>query len=117
MTHTRSSPRRATVARQVPSQDDAAVKVIPFPLSASQRRRNTMGVRYVECLVSGYWLQFSDESMVFDGVDYVAVTVMKAQSWTANGTPIKPRKQLELRVSRNELLRALAAVKPRHGDG
>lgn len=76
-----------------------------------------MGARYVECLLSGYWLQLAEQSMVFNGVDYVVVTVMAARSWGADGTPIKPRKQCQLMVSRAELLRALATVHPREHGG
>jgi len=72
-----------------------------------------MGSRYVECLLSGYWLEFAEESMAFNGVDYVVVTVMTAQSWAADGTPIKPKKRSQLMVSRAELLRAISTVQPR----
>ena len=75
-----------------------------------------MGARYVECLISGSWLQFSEQSMVFNGVDYVVVSVMTSQTWNADGAPTKPRKQCELVVTRDELLRALATVQPREQD-
>ena len=75
-----------------------------------------MGARYVECLLSGYWLQLSERSMLYDGIEYVVVTVMTAQRWTADGRPIKPRKHCELTVSRAELLRGLGTVHPRERD-
>ena len=75
-----------------------------------------MGARYVECLISGAWLQFRERSMVFNGVDYVVVAVMTSPTWDADGAPTKPRKQCEVVVPREELLRALATVRPREQD-
>ena len=72
-----------------------------------------MGARYVECLRSGYWLQFGEGSKVFNGIDYVTVAVMTASSWTADGKPTKPRKVCDLMVATSELIRALAAVQLR----
>ena len=76
-----------------------------------------MGPRYVECLRSGHWFELREQSSVFNGVEYVTVAVMTAQRWTADGRPIKPRAVCELMVARQELLRALASVRPREREG
>lgn len=117
MGRVRGSLRAGTAESRLPSPTHAGAKIIPFPLSAGRRRRNKMGARYVECLLSGYWFQLREQSMVFNGVEYVIVDVMTSQGWNADGTPTKPRKQCELVVPRDELLRALATVRPREQDG
>lgn len=71
-----------------------------------QRQRNSMGDGYVPCMVSGRWLQFPKMS---DGKcqsgEFIDVSVMTLDSNE------KPRKICSLVITREDIKRALKAVK------
>ena len=82
-------------------------KVVKFPVSYSQRIRNTMGKGYVPCEVSSRWLQFTENSGGFFSTgEYIGVNVMTLDQNE------KPRKICNLILTREDLERALANVKP-----
>lgn len=81
-------------------------KIIKFPVTYSQRKRNSMGVGYVPCEVSNRWLQFPDTSCLCEGGEFIQVDVMTL------GKNEEPRKICEVILARADLERALQNVKP-----
>ena len=82
-------------------------KIVKFPVSYSQRIRNTMGKGYVPCEVSGRWIQFPEYSGgYFTEGEYIDIAVMTLDQNE------RPRKLCNLIVTREDLERALKNVKP-----
>lgn len=81
-------------------------KIKKFPISFSQRRKNTLGPLTVECQVSGRYLKFHDKSSILQGGEFITVDVMSMQVEDDK----KPRKICELIVTREDLLEALKHV-------
>jgi hypothetical protein len=79
--------------------------VIPFPIKYHPSKKDTAG-QPVRCIVSGRWLQFFQGSCHLEEGEAIFLHVMTEG---ANG---KDRRICELIVTRQELLRAIAAVEP-----
>lgn len=82
-------------------------KMIKFPISYSQRRKNIMGPLAVECQVSGRYLQFHENSAMVDSSEFITVDVM-----TMPDSDQRTRKLCELIITREELLEALKHITP-----
>ena len=83
-------------------------KVKKFPISFSQRRKNTLGPLTVECQVSGRCLKFHEKSSNLQGGEFITVDVMAMQ----NEDDKPSRKICELIITREDLLEALKHVSP-----
>ena len=82
--------------------------MIRLPISYSQRRKNQMGRGYVPCIVSERWLQFPkvSDGYVGDG-EVISISVM------TNGQDDRPHRLCDLMITREDLLRAVGAVRRR----
>ncbi|EPY2271303.1 hypothetical protein [Clostridium sporogenes] len=80
--------------------------VIKIPISYSQRKINEMGKGYVPCEVSERWLQFDEKSALCEGGEFIGVDVMTL------GSDEQPKKICNLILTREDIERALANVKP-----
>lgn len=83
-------------------------KVIRFPITYSQRRKNQLGPRVVECEVSGRLLCFHEESVLAGKGEFITVDVFAMPEEDK-----KTRKLCQLIVTRENLLEALANVRPK----
>ena len=83
-------------------------KTIKFPISFSQRRKNSLGPLCVECQVSGRRLQFSQNSTILQGGEFISIDVM-TQSL---GDDEPAKKICGLIVTREDLELALKNIKP-----
>ena len=83
-------------------------KITKFPITRSERRKNTVGPLNVECLVSGRYLCFHEKSAVLQDGEFITVDVMAMQM--DENKP--PKKICELIVTREDLMNALKRVSP-----
>lgn len=81
--------------------------VIRFPIKSHQRANNHLGRHAVRCIVSGRWIQFPKQG----GVYLEEGEAMRLHVMT-EGHDEKDRMICELVVTREDLLRAIAAVAP-----
>ncbi len=82
-------------------------KVVKFPISFSQRKRNEKGKGYVPCEVSNRWLQFPENSGgIFSTGEYIEIDVMTLDQND------QPKKICNLILTRENIERALSNVKP-----
>ena len=84
-------------------------KITKFPISFSQRRKNTLGPLSVECQVSGRCLRFHDQSSILESGEFIAVDVLSMQIEDEK----KPHKICELIITREDLLEALKHILPK----
>lgn len=77
-------------------------KVIQIPVTYEQRKLNEHGLGYVPCLTSSQWLQFP-ETAVHD--INIPVKLMAQEDGE------DPIQLSELRLSKDDLLRAINAIK------
>lgn len=80
--------------------------VTRFPITYSERRKNTLGPLKVECIVSGRLLSFSSEATPLKCGSAVWVDVL-----TMPVDDKKPRKLCSLALTKEDLQRALDAIK------
>lgn len=84
-------------------------KMVRFPISYSQRRKNSLGPLCVECQVSGRRLQFSPSSTVLSEGEFITVDVM-----TQSLSDDEPAKKIcGLIVTREDLELALKSIFPK----
>jgi len=83
-------------------------KIVKFPISFSQHRRNKLGALNVECQVSGRMLSFHEESAILGGGEFITVDVK-----TMFIEDEEQRKICQLIVTREDLLKALNYVHPK----
>lgn len=81
--------------------------LIDFPVKSYQRRKNVLGPRAVECIVSGRWLQFPEQ-----GSAYIRAGEVLHINVMTNADGENDRKLCELMITRENLLKAIEAVKP-----
>ena len=82
-------------------------EIIPFPIKGFQRQKNAAGRHAALCIVSERWLQFPEQgSGTIQIGEPLAVCVMTKDR---HGND---KKICELMVTREDLLNAIAAVKP-----
>ena len=86
-------------------------KIVRFPISRTRRVQNRMGAGYVPCEVSSRFLQFDLKSSLQADGEFISLSVMTSRDW--DDGPVNPRRLCSLVVTRADLIRALAAVKPR----
>jgi hypothetical protein len=85
------------------SEDD----VLPFPIKGFERQKNQAGRHAVLCIVSERWLQFPEQgSGCIQLGEPLKIEVMTKDK-TGND-----KKICDLIVTREDLLRAIGAVKP-----
>lgn len=70
-----------------------------------------MGKGYVPCEVSSRYLLFDLKSHATVSGEYITILVMTSNEWDASG-PVKQRQLCSLIVTREDIERALQAVKP-----
>jgi len=81
--------------------------VIRFPIKGFQRAKNRLGRHAVGCIVSGRWIQFPEQGGAYlEEGEAIQLYVM------TEGHDEKDRTICELIVTREDLLRAIAAVAP-----
>ena len=83
-----------------------ADNITRFPISHSRRRKNTLGPRKVECIVSGRLLSFGEEATPLAEGSAVWVDVL-----TMPEDDKPPRKLCSLALTKEDLQRALDAIK------
>ncbi len=83
-------------------------KIKKFPISFSQRRKNTLGPLVAECQVSGRYLKFHKKSSILQGGEFITIDVMSTQFKDNE----KQYKICELIVTKGDLLKALNHVSP-----
>ena len=83
-------------------------KVIKFPITYSQRRKNLNGPLCVECQVSGRTLNFHEKSCTLENGEFITIDVMAMQ--IEDDKPA--RKICELIVTKEDLLEALNHISP-----
>ena len=81
-----------------------------FPITHSKRRKNALGPRKVECIVSGRLLSFGEEATPLAEGSAVWVDVL-----TMPEDDKPPRKLCSLAVTKEDLQRALDAIKVKEG--
>ena len=86
-------------------------KIVRFPISRKTRVQNRMGAGYVPCELTMRFLQFDLKSSVQADGEFISLSVMTSRDW--DDGPVNPRRLCSLVVTRADLVRALAAVKPR----
>jgi hypothetical protein len=79
-----------------------------FPISFSQKRKNTLGPLTVECQISGRCLKFHEKSSDLRGGEFISIDVMSMQIEDDKA----PHKICSLIVTREDLLEALRHVSP-----
>lgn len=83
-------------------------KVIKFPITYSERRKNMVGPLCVECQVSGRYLRFHGKSAILQEGEFITVDVMAMQI-----EDDKPSKKIcELIITREDLINALKHISP-----
>lgn len=83
-------------------------KIIKFPISFTQRRKNSLGPLTVECQISGRCLKFHEKSAVVHNGEFITIDIISAQI----NDDKNPRKICELIVTREDLSEALKQVSP-----
>ncbi len=81
--------------------------IIKFPVNDSQREKNKQGKNEVPCIISERWMSFSEESSSISCGEAFFISIMTRRE---NG---EPKKICDLAVTKEELLAALAHVRPK----
>ena len=82
-------------------------KIVKFPITFSERRKNKMGPLCAEYQVSGRYLQFHPTSSSMQEGEFITIDVMPMQI----DEDKSPRKICELIITREYLMNALKHVK------
>lgn len=85
-------------------------KVIRFPITYSQRRRNQLGPLSIGCEISGRILKFNDKSHNCKVGDLIYLEIFPAED--PENPDKKPRRICELVLTREDLLKALEHITP-----
>jgi len=83
-------------------------KIIKFPITQSQRRKNMNGPLVVECEISGRQMKFHKNSKLLQGGEFITVDIM-AMPIEDN---IKSKKLCQLIVTKEDLLKAINSLEP-----
>lgn len=83
-------------------------KLITFPISEAERRRNRLGKHSVPCLASERWIEFPKKS----AGNLEAGELIKLAIMTGSGNRKEEKRKIcDLVVTREALLKAIGAVK------
>lgn len=84
-------------------------KIKQFPITYSQRRKNSLGPLHVECQISGRYLKFYKNSSMLQGGEFITLDVMATP--TEDGKASK--KICQMIVTREDLIEALNNITPK----
>lgn len=77
-------------------------KIIKMPITYTERKLNEMGNGYVPCQVSERWIQFPENTTDYRFIPIEIMTIGKDE---------KPKKICEMIMNRDDIVRAVNAVK------
>jgi len=84
-------------------------KIKQFPITYSQRRKNSLGPLHVECQVSGRYLKFHKNSSILQGGEFITLDVMAMPIEDGKAS----KKICQMIVTREDLLEALNNITPK----
>ena len=85
-------------------------KVIKFPITRHQRRKNQLGPLSLECEISGRLVHFYEKLNKCKGGEFIFLEVFPAQD--SENPNKKSRRICELVLTREDLLKALEHISP-----